>query len=480
MNPAESVPVATQPTTTTRSALVPISQKVAWGLGGLAENLANGTLLTLAYPIFQVALGVDPFWIGVALAAPRIIDAFFDPFMGNLTDNTKSRWGRRRPWMLLGAVLMALFFGLTWQVPTSLGQSGMVVFLTVMAVAFFLAFSVYIIPYSGLGLELAVDYDDRTRLPTYRVFAAFFGGMLVQWLYALAVNPVFKNDRMPTEVLGMRWVGAAVALVILATTLPSVFFCRERYAAKPQESIGLVSAIKLTFTDRPFLMLVGSAFFVFLGLFFVGPLFTYIGLYHVCGGDKSAFGTIAGWAGTAGAVGQLVAMPLIAWVSKYVDKKTVLLTGLGIAVLGYASTWWLFTPAHPSWAVIPGFVSNFGLCACWVVNGSFVADICDFDELHSGRRREGMFSAVFSFVYKCAIGLVALVSGAVLVWAGCDAKTGSVAAEALGRVRGSYAIIPAVALILAVVSMAFYPLSRARMREIQATLTERRGQTELA
>ena len=91
-----------------------VAQKFFWGIGGFAENLANNTFLTLAYPIFGVGMGISPFYIGLALSASRIIDAVTDPLMGNITDNTKSRWGRRRPWIFLGSILMSLIFAAIW------------------------------------------------------------------------------------------------------------------------------------------------------------------------------------------------------------------------------------------------------------------------------------------------------------------------------------------------------------------------------
>jgi Na+/melibiose symporter-like transporter len=467
---------------------VPVGQKIAWGMGGFAENLANNALLSVVYPIFEVALKLNPVYIGIALSASRFLDAFVDPVVGNLTDNTKSRWGRRRPWIFVGAILMAFFFALTWFVPTGLGQTGLFMWLMVCALLFFLGFTVFVIPYSGLGLEMAVDYNERTRLQVFRLVPAFIGGALVYWLYKLALLDVFKGDgSVPREVVGMRWVGIGAGILILICAMAPALFTRERFASQTREHVPFLRALKLTFTDKSFAMLMGSVFAVFLGLFFVSPLMTYIGIYHVCGGAdparaeqaKNLFAEINGLTGTIGMVAQLAAMPVIAFAAKYVDKKTVLFTGLGIAIFGYASSWWLFTPENPWLMIAPPLITNLGLCSCWVVNGSFVADICDQDELKNGTRREGMYSAVFAFVYKSAIGLVALASSALLAWAGADSSGGLVSPDALGRIRSSYAILPSICLGLAIVSMVAYPLTRGRVREIQDALRARRGDAPL-
>ena len=459
-------------------ARVPLGQKIAWGLGGFSENLSNNALVSLAYPIFEVGLRVSPMMIGVALSISRVLDAITDPLMGNLTDNTQSRWGRRRPWILLGGVLMALFFAAIWLPPLSLGPTGTFAWLAVTAVLFYLGFTIFIIPYSGLGLEMATDYTERTRLQIFRLVPAFIAGMATPWLYKLALLDVFvapaKALGVPPEVIGIRYVGPAAAVVILVTAVAPALFVRERYAGERSDSVPLGRALRMTLSDGPYLRVVGAAFAVFIGLYFVFPLMTYVGIYHVCQGDKDLYATISGWSGSLIAVGQFLVMPLLSWVAKYVEKKNLLIGGLVIASVGYGSSLFLFTPESPWLMAIPPIVSNLGLCSCWVVNGAFVADICDGDELRSGHRREGMFSAVFGFVYKSAIGIVALLSSSLLVWSGVDSASQTVNVESMDRLRYAYAVIPMLFLGLAIVAMRRYPLSRARVAEIQAELARRR------
>lgn len=474
-------------------------QKLAWGIGGFPENLANSAILSLVYPIFNVAMGFSTVAIGLALSASRITDALNDPLVGNWTDNTRTRWGRRRPWMFAGAILMALFFALLWQLPAWLPPLGgaapeaalaspllakiglhtrpdlwMFGALFAVGVLFYFSFTMFVIPYSGLGIELAEDYTDRTSLQTYRLVPSFVASLLVGWLY-------FWSQKAGgwlggNEVAGVRLVGALVAVAILLTALVPALFCRERFAGeRPQEPIRLFAAVRLTMTHRPFLMLMGSVFAVFVGLFFTFPLMTYIGIYHCCDGDKLLAAKIGGVLTIVQTVGQFLAMPLIAWLNRFLDKKAILFGGLGLAIAGYVSSWWLFTPAHPWWQIIPVVISAWGLCSCWVVNGSFAADICDDDELRSGRRREGLYSAVFAFVYKTAIGLVAIASGALLAGVGVKGQETSLPVEALTRVRLAYLAIPAVFLTLAIASMACYPLTRRRVQEIQRELRARRG-----
>lgn len=455
---------------------LPIMQKFFWGIGGFAENLANNAFLTLAYPIFGVGMGISPFYIGLALSASRIIDAVTDPLMGNITDNTKSRWGRRRPWIFIGSILMSLFFAAIWFTPRMESELWPAVYLIAICSLFYMAFTVWVVPFSGLGLELVVDYNERTQLMIFRVAPSFIVGVAIASLYKITLmEHVWGGD----EVVGARYVGIIVAVVMLITAIIPALLCRERFAQTKQEKTNLWPAIILTFKDKPFLLLIGSAFFVFVSLFFMIPLLTYISLYYVCQGNKQLMATIGMYTGFVQATTQILSMFAIGYFAKYFDKKKVLITGLCIGILGYLSSWFLFTPSNPYLTILPPVIINIGLCACWVLNGSFSADICDYDELKTGRRREGMYSAVFGFLSKLAIALVSTVSSWVLVKLGFEGEDLHPTLQQLFTLRRFYIVVPVAAMIAAILCMWKYPLTKEKVKEIQMKLEEIRGKTKL-
>ncbi len=609
--------MATDPTSNSDSApadgALPVATKLAWGVGGFGENIANSAILSLVFPIFNVALGFSTVAIGLAMSLSRIIDAVVDPIIGNLTDNTRSRWGRRRPWMFVGSILMTLFFSAIWFLPSLLpelpklvtihlqstesGQTSkkpkpsrlhdslswygvstkdirlsaattsatfdlyltappgsdvtfkieqtgngdapvrlsvapaqllftpenwqtpqrvsisaiipgqhpirdltaslrilpasdrlnipllrrfgidswsalyMFAAFALICMLFYFSFSVFVIPYSGLGIELTDHYSERTNLQIYRLVASFCASLLVGYLYLWSqlAGAWLGGD----EVTGVRLVGLGIGLLVLLSTMLPALLCRERFADsenRQKEHLPLFRAIRLTAANKSFRMLMGSVFSVFMGLFFALPFMTYIGIYYVCQGDKLLAAEIGGVMTMVQVSGQFLAMPLISRAGKRMDKKAILFTGLTIAITGYASSWWLFTPRHPWLQIVPVVVSAWGLCACWAVNGSFAADICDEDELNTGHRREGVYSAVFALVYKTAIGIVALASGALLAWAGVVGQESMLPADTLLKVRIAYLAIPVVFLSLAIASMWRYPLTRNRVTEIQARL----------
>lgn len=469
---------------------IPIYRKVAWGMGGFGENLANNAVLYFAFPIYQIALGVPPLWITIGMLVARNLDAITDPLMGNITDNTQSRWGRRRPWILIGAIIMSVFFALMWTMPAEASKETLGTYLGIMCVLFYIGFTIFVIPFSALGIEMVEDYDERTRLQIFRMVPAYLGGFVMSFFYKWALHPRFEHETLPTEVNGARFVGMGAAVVILICCVLPALFTKERFAekAKSQEPIKMLSAIKLTLTDRPYLMVVSTAFMVFIALFFVMPLMTYIGIFHIFSTAESldAAKRAAGDIGpiTAGfcIVFQILATFLIGLWAKHVDKKTVLISGLAVAAVGYILSWFLFTPVNPYLQIVPLVVIQVGLSACWVVNGSFVADICDFDELKTGKRREGMYSAVFGFIYKCAIGIVALLSGLFLTVAGIKGGAmetlDSLSPGLLTILRAAYAIFPAVCLLAGMAIMAKYPLTKKKVEEIQRQLKEKRGEVK--
>ena len=160
-------------------------------------------------------------------------------------------------------------------------------------------------------------------------------------------------------------------------------------------------------------------------------------------------------------------------IAKFFDKRTLLIIGSSIAILGYVSSWFLFTPTAPFLAVFPPVIINMGLAMCWPLIGAFTADICDYDEYENGSRREGMFTAVSGFLIKLAIALVSIIAGYVLVLVGIDGANPIVSVADLDLVRRMYVIIPTISMILTIVLIWRYPLSKAKVQEIQEILRKR-------
>lgn len=306
----------------------------------------------------------------------------------------------------------------------------------------------------------------------FRVAPSFIVGAAIGSLYKITLmEHVWGGD----EVIGARYVGLIVGSLMLITGIIPAIFSRERFATTKQEKTKIWLALTLTIKNKPFLLLIGSVFFVFVALFFMIPLLTYISLYYVCGGNKQLMASIGVYTAFVQATFQLLSMFAIGYLAKYFDKKKVLIGGLLLGIFGYLSSWFLFTPKYPYLTVLPPVIINIGLCACWVLNGSFNADICDLDELKTGRRREGMFSAVFGFLNKLAIALVSTLSSWVLVRLGFEGENLNPTVGQLFTLRWFYIVVPVTAMVGAIMCIWKYPLTRDRVKEIQGQLKEIRS-----
>jgi len=221
---------------------------------------------------------------------------------------------------------------------------------------------------------------------------------------------------------------------------------------------------------------VSMAFLVYMGLYGSMPLLGYINIFYICGGDKPYAAGVAGIVGTSSMIMQLLYLPLVDKIARRVDKHKALGWGLLFGGLGFCTQWFLFSPEHPYLQIIPQLVYNFGLCFAWVLFTSLIADVCDDDELKTGARREGMFNAVFSLVFKASIGIMSVVGGALLTWAGIGGeKVDLLAPEVIWRLRLICALGPTLCLSLAAGFTIFYPLTRKRVEAIQAEIAARKA-----
>ena len=449
---------------------VPLKQKVAWGLGGVSDALSMGALMTMVFPVFQLGYGLSPVVIGFAIAISRVFDAITDPLIGNLSDNTRSRFGRRRPYIMAGSVGMMFTYAAIWMVPTELTNGIQFAWLTVSTCLFMLAYTVFNIPYSALAYEMSSDESERTRLLAFRAFFAIASQLLPPWIYQLMLLPQFGG----TEIAGAKWVGLLVGLVLMAFSLPAALFSRENMKASEQEKIGFWRAASLSLQSRPFRFLALYVLCLMAGLVGVSVIPTYINIFHVYGGDKVAATKMIGIAGTIFAVVGIAATPLIATLATRFSKRLVLVCGLVLACVGFASSWWFYTPGSPWLQLVPVGLTSAGLSCAWVLNGTFLGDVCDADELVSGLRREGMFCAMYGLVYKLGAAVATLAGGYVLLWCGIGEGVLTPSAATIDRLRFAYPAVTLVALLPAIGALLLYPLNAKRVHENRRLLDFRK------
>jgi len=440
------------------------AKKSAWALGSVADVYMTNALNYLAFPIYNMGLGVDPRLLGWALGLPRIWDALSDPLMGNISDNTRTRWGRRRPFVFIGAVLCAVMFALIWSPPTGWSASAIGWYFMGMTFLYYTAYTVFAVPWGALGLELTTDYNERTRVQAYRTVFQAVGGLGLGTMWVLAQKWGGGSD-----VVGVRYVGLAFGALILGCGILPAVLCRENLK-HDQGKIAFWPAIRATFTNRVFLLLIAVTICVMLGIFMVNSFAVYINTYYVFGGDKTGVARLNMYANFAFQFAGIALVPVISAVAARIGKKKTLVGGLLMVVFSYGTSWWFYTPNYPYLQLVTLALAAPGLSCMWTLASSMLADICDLDEKKTGRRREGMFGASYSWACKAGIALTMILSGYMLQWSGFDAAVAVQPEAVITNMRLLYMFIPMGFVGLAALLVCFYPLTEKRVHELQADL----------
>lgn len=459
-------------------ARLPLRTKFTWALGSLGDNYAGNTISQLKDAVYTVALGVPPELIGWALSLPRLLDAFFDPMVGVWSDNGRSRWGRRRPFILVGAIGLGLTMTLLWMPPSggAWGPIALAAYFCGATTLFYAAYSIFLVPYRALGLELTSDYHERTRLQGWGMMVGLLGGLGLPWLYKLAL--VFGGGGTSASVsphvilTGARWVGVGVGLLILVTCLVPALGCRENPVKAAATEISLVQAVAATIRNRPFLHMLGMNFCSIVGMYSTVTVSLLLSIYYLYQGHQDAAATLTGYAGMAQMLGSLAGVPVNTAISVRTGKHRTALASLALGGAGFASLWLTLQPAHPYWALASYFLIGWGMQGVWLMSATMNADVCDHDELSTGQRREGLYGSVFALEQKIAFAVAALLGGYLVSRCGY-VPSAPPAEETLAQLRTTLVATPLIGLAAAAACIAWYPLSHPRLVKIQAMLAAR-------
>lgn len=466
---------------------IPIPQRLAYGLGALVNNLLGAAIGMMAI-VLNLGLGMNPAVVGLLMALPRLTDALTDPVMGFVSDSSRTRWGRRRPYIFLGAIAAGILFALLWQLPAGHSQTFYFWFFLVGSILFYLAYTVFATPWVALGYEMTPDYNERTRLMGTANFMGQIAWVLAPWFYWIMENErLFENS-----VEGARVLAIGIGVFAIAVGIIPAIVCRERLGkAQKVEKIpgpdnpgeAVANQIKtffrgfwITLRFKPFLKLCGATFLVFNGFMLVSAFSSYVIIFYVYSGDQSAGSQLMGWNGTVSAIATFMVIPLITWISTRIGKRSAFFLAVGISIFGYALKYFCYSQTMPLLLLVSTPFIAFGLGGLFTLMGSMIADVCDFDELETGQRREGMFGSIFWWVVKLGMALALALSGVLLNATGFDVTLGGGQSErTLFLMRLLDVIIPITASAIAIWLVASYSITEDKAREIRAELERRRG-----
>jgi len=478
---------------------VPTGQRFLWGMGGFTDHMIIYGTVSLISVIYVNGLHYSAALVSMAVALPRIIDAVSDPIIGYLSDNTRTRWGRRRPWMLAGLIISAILTLLVWHPPVAAGPNGdewiwpvFFYLAVIISLLYGVGYTMFNVPHIAMGYEMTTDYNERTHLFKWRQIIYSAAGFLSPWLLTFCMLLEGDQAQALKGSQGVIVVSACIALVILASGLPSVLFCKENVADHTSEAkVRFFDAVKFTLKNKPFWLVVVSNFVSKFCMAVTGIFFMYIFLYHLSKGDQVLGAAYMAIFFSAINISCLLSMPLVAKLSEVLGKKRCLLLMLSMSILAYLSLWVTFTNVAgayvtttlPFWgevsmqwpclitAVLIGVFTN----TMPMINNSMLADVCDLDELNTGHRREAFYSAVFSTVDKMALGIAMGLQGFLIIASGFDSKQDIQSAETTSYWLKALVISQPVGFTIAIFAVGIYPLTHKRCQEIREGIDARKA-----
>ncbi|MGC9361653.1 MAG: MFS transporter, partial [Candidatus Syntrophosphaera sp.] len=626
---------------------ISLKQKSAYAVGMFVNNLQAAALPAMVV-ILNLGLGMDVILVGLIGSIPRIFDAISDPLVGFISDNHRSRWGRRRPFILAGALLAGLIFAIMWQVPsgyidilgkdpvakhqvvstevteavidedggisieydqqnpdvsftlygpeilstksgsafttnlddfpqiemnvkfpayeslgvvlneagnenpesyaielnqadsqegkgnlykfqvgdleivdtdgeqegnkvldiTSVGSINVnligaegagaatlstfklrksegfftkyFIYFLVMSILFFLAYTIYATPFVAFGYEMTPDYHERTRLHTFANTVGQLAWLGVPWFYAIMSSALFRDT-----VHGARTLAIVVGILVAGLGIIPAIFLRERQILEPVKKTAkglwknmaeFFAGIKTTFKCKPFVKICGATFLVFNG-FQLGASFSlYVMIYYLFSGNNASAGKLMGWYGMLTSIATLGVIQLTGWIATRIGKKNTFLITISISLIGFALKWFGYNPAHPYWLLFAAPFVAFGTGSLFTLMGAMISDVCDYDELTTHKRREGVFGAIYWWMVKIGMSLAGLLTGVMLKASRFDLALGAgQEARTLFLLRVFDVGVPLVTSILALLIIARYSITEERAYEIRAILEARRG-----
>jgi len=399
------------------------SQLAAYGAGGIIPIALFNIAGILVGLMGNISLGLSAFWLGVILIIPRLWDAVSDPIIGHLSDNTRTRWGRRRPFLLIGGVLVAIFFVVMWWIPKGElirewfpGESGFqafqLVYILISLLLFYTACTIFEIPHGALGMEMTSDPHIRTRLFSAKSFVGNLFAMSTPWLFALANMEIFRGLG-GNEADGMRYVSLMVAAILIPLSIWWTLVLREPGFKRvvKQQKTPFWTDIKHTAKNRNFILLTLTIFTLAMGFNFVNLLGSYIPIFYVFGGDKVAGAYLLGINGTVWAVTGVLSVFPLNWISPKIGKRNTLILAISLMCLAQLSKIVCYNPHYPYLIIIPTMLLSAGMLFFFTLGSSMVGDICDEDDLNTGKRTEGSFYSIFWWFIKMGTALASLVAG---------------------------------------------------------------------
>ncbi|WP_069790163.1 MFS transporter [Cyanobacterium sp. IPPAS B-1200] len=534
---------------TNKTEKLAFTTKLAFGAGDVGTALSANLLIFFLLPFFTNVAGLSPSVAGSILMIGKISDAINDPIIGVSSDRTSTPWGRRIPWMILGAVPFVIFFFLMWVVPSfsdnpRTNSIYLFIYYMVVAIAFHICYTSVNLPYQALTPELTKDYNERTNLNSFRfsfsigasIFSLILAGIifdiydgqdqekylilgfissliaLVALLWCplqlqergkkplltrdkrknlgflliiiatvLAIFAIlnFVNNNTPQDIFeGIIFLFFTIILSAMAWTFITgkteehLLISDENIGNQNQEQIPFFRQLKIVFSNKPFLFVIG----IYLCSWLAVQLTASILLFFVVNWMELPE---ASFPQVAIAVQGTALVMLFGWqiVSKKLDKKIVYFLGSAIWIIAQIGLF-LIQPGQTALLYFLAILAGFGVSVAYLIPWSMIPDVIDLDELNTGKRREGIFYGFMVLLQKFGLALGLFLVGIALDASGFIRTIPGEAiptqpSSALLAIRLVVSVLPAIVLVMGVILAYFYPITREYHSEIRLKLDQR-------
>lgn len=469
---------------------IPFYQKLIYGLGAFVNNLLAASIGGMVI-VLNLGLGMNPALVGLLGALPRLTDAITDPLMGFISDHTNTRWGRRRPYIFIGAIAVGIIFALLWQLPVAKSEAFYFWYFLIGSLLFYLAYTVFATPWVALGFELTPDYHERTRLMGVQNFTGQLAYVISPWFLLIMQSERYFDDMVD----GAAGLAIVIGVIVMIVGVMPAIFLRERFKGftttaaedENEETVGsrsvvahniaeFFSGFSKTLKVKPFLKLSIATFLVFNGFMMVASFQFYVIIYFVFAGDTVLGAEYAGYAGTLGAVSTFLVIIFVTWLATKIGKRRAFYVTTGVSMIGYALKWVCYNPEIPWLMLLPAPLIAFGLGGLFTLMPSMIADVVDFDELNTHERREGMYGSIFWWVVKLGMAAALAAGGFLLNATGFEVSLGGEQTEqAIFLMRVFDALVPFLASGIAIWAIATYTITEEKAHEVRLQLESRRG-----
>jgi len=407
--------------------------------------------------------GMSPALVGLAFFIALVADALTDPLVGNISDSARFKAGRRRPFFLT-AVPMGICYYLLLSPPAL--TTGLFAWFLVFYFLQLTARKFYETAYGALMPELTLDYDERTRLSTYRQLCGTAGdisGALLPfgaaWIFAKGLD--------------FQITGAICAVVVAGGALLAFFNLRERPGFADRERFNLREALNSALANRPFVILMLATTLAIMAINIPTVLIRFLAKYWVHDENAAARWLIAYFAGS------MVSYPFWFRITVQFEKKPAYVVAM-LCNAACSLMFMLLAPRNTIMLLVLMAFSGFSAIGIWVTQMSAAADVIEWDEERTGRRQEGAYGGITSMGIKVATAIAMVMVGPVMGWIGYRPGMAEMPAAAAENLRTLFAVAPAVIYVLSAIVFARYPITRQSHRAMRERLAARDAAADTA